>query len=434
MKPQLVLQLPGAELSADTLVHWAVFDEDGQLQASASVALAAVRSTITRYFRDGEIRVLVPGELVLLTKVRIPTKQLRHIKQALPYMVEEMIADNIEEVHLALPAGKLDWDGEVPVAVVRHHLLINWLDQLFHHGIKPDVLGPDTLAMPWREHSRSYFAVPAHNETDSIRVLYRDDRYCGQVVALDNLSVLLAAQPADLVDSVEQLAALTRYVASGGADVAAAVQQMSAQLRDAVGSDIDVAPFAENSAEVLAATAVREREQIINMLQGGYRVQRRNHNPQLWSRVASVAAIGLVIYALVAGGSGFYFSWRAQQREQQSLALYRELFPGERRVVSPKKQMANHLRGSGQAVAESLLPLLAKAAAGFGIDDKTRIDELRFNQQQKNLQVQLRTPSLEILEQIKKRLDANGLNVDIGSAVEQGNATVGRMQIREQKS
>lgn len=439
MKPQLVLQLPGAELSADTPVYWAVFDEDGRLQASAHVALAAVRAAINRYFHDGEVRVLVPGELVLLTKVRIPTKQLRHIKQALPYMVEEMIADNIEEVHLALPAGKLDWDGEVPVAVVRHHLLINWLDQLFHHGFKPDFLGPDTLATPWREHSRSYFAVTAPNETDGIRVLYRDDRYCGQVVALDNLPVLLAAQPAelvdaDLVDSVEQIAAMTRYVASGGADVAAAVQQLSAQLQQVAGGDIDVAPFAETSAEVLAATAVREREQIINLLQGGYRVQRRNHNPQLWRRVASVAAIGLVIYALIAGGSGFYFSWRAQQTEQQSLALYRELFPGERRVVSPKKQMANHLRGSGQAVAESLLPLLAKAAAGFGIDDKTRIDELRFNQQQKNLQVQLRTPSLEVLEQIKKRLDANGLNVDIGSAVEQGNTTVGRMQIREQKS
>jgi general secretion pathway protein L len=438
MKPQLVLQLPSAELSAETIVHWAIFDEDGRLQASDQAALSAVRSTISRYFRDGEIRVLVPGELVLLTKVRIPTKQLRHIKQALPYMVEEMIADNIEEVHLALPAGKLDWDGEVPVAVVRHHLLINWLDQLFHHGIKPDFLGPDTLAMPWREHSRSYFAVPAQSElnagTDNIRVLYRDDRYCGQVVALDNLPVLLAAQPAELVDGVGHLAALTRYVASGGADVAAAVQQMSAQLQKVSDGDIDVAPFVESSAEVLAATAVREREQVINLLQGGYRVQRRNHNPQIWSRVASVAAIGLVVYALVAGGSGWYFSSRAQQTEAQSLALYRELFPGERRVVSPKKQMANHLRGSGQAVAESLLPLLAKAAAGFGVDDKTRIDELRFNQQQKNLQVQLRTPSLEVLEQIKKRLDASGLNVDIGSAVEQGNTTVGRMQIREQKS
>ncbi|MET0379154.1 MAG: type II secretion system protein GspL, partial [Spongiibacteraceae bacterium] len=223
-------------------------------------------------------------------------------------------------------------------------------------------------------------------------------------------------------------------VVSGGSDSSVGVQQAAVAVQQQFGGSAEIAPFAETSAEVLAATAVRQREQMINLLQGGYRVQRRSQDGPVWRRAASIAAIGLTLYAALAGGGGFYFSWRAQQVETQTFTLYRELFPAERRVVSPRKQMANHLRGSGQPVAESLLPLLAKAATGFGSDANTHIDELRFNQQQNNLQVQLRTSSLEVLEQIKKRLDASGLSAEIGSAQEQGGSTVGRMQIRDQKS
>lgn len=431
MKPQLVLQLPSAVVTAETVVHWAVFDDDGRLRASGDHALEAVRGIAGTYFRDGETRVLVPGELVLLTSVRIPTKQLRHIKQALPYMVEEMIADNIEDVHIALPGGKLNWDGEVSVAVVRHHWLIDWLDQLYHHGIRPDFLGPDTLATPWREHSESYFVTPGLTSAHA-RVLYRNSLYGGQVAALSNLPVLLAAHAAT---GVGDIVAVARRVVSGGSDSSVGVQQTAQIVQQAAGGgEAEIAPFAESSAEVLAATAVRQREQMINLLQGGYRVQRRAQDGHLWARVATVAAVGLALYALVAGGGGLYFSWRAEQAEDQTFALYRELFPGERRVVSPRKQMTNHLRGSGQPVAQSLLPLLAKTAAGLSTDTNTRIDELRFNQQQDNLQLQLRTTSLDELEQIKKRLDANGLNAEINSAQEQTGGTVGRMQIRQQRS
>lgn len=428
MKPQLVLQLPGAALDANTPVAWSVFDEDGRLQASGRAALASVRAEADVYFRGGETLVLVPGEYVLLLHVRLPTRQLRHIKQALPYMVEEMIADNIEDVHLAMPGGRLDWDEGVPVAVVRHHLLIDWLDQLYHCGLQPDFLGPDVLAVPWREQVRQYFVAPAPN--GGTRILFRNGVYSGQVIAPHNLPVLLAASA-----DAGALVALRRDVISGGEDSAQVLPAISETFRQTLGADVDVAPFAESTTEVLAASAVRERGQMLNLLQGGYRVQRRGVSGGQWQRrAAMIAAVGLLGYALLAAGSGLYFSWRAQQLEQQSVALYRQLFPGERRIISPKKQMANHLRDSGQVVTESLLPLLAKAANGFAADPATRIDELRFNQQQKNLHVQLRAPSLDALELIKKQLQGNGLEAEIGSASTQGAVTVGRMQIREQKS
>jgi general secretion pathway protein L len=430
MKPQLVLQLPGAALDANTMVSWAVFDSGRQVLSGRS-ALASVRHEASAHFDGGEVIALVPGELVLLIHVRIPTRQLRHIKQALPYMVEEMIADNIEDVHLAMPAGKLDWDEGVPVAVVRHHLLIDWLDQLHHCQLQPDFLGPDVLAVPWREQGRHYFVAPPTADAQPVRVLCRHSAYVGQVIAPHNLPVLVAAQARD---DARGLVALRRYVVSGGSDSGAAVASVAEQLRQQVEADVEVAPFAETSFDVLATTAVREREAMINLLQGGYRVQRRGSGGAWQQRAAMIAGVGLLGYLLLAGGGGLYFSWRAQQLEQQSIALYRELFPGERRVVSPRKQMANHLRERGQIASDSLLPLLARAANGFAADPAMRVDELRFNQQQNALSVQLRAPSLDALEQLKKSLQSSGLDAELGGATVQGEATVGRLQIREQKS
>jgi general secretion pathway protein L len=346
-------------------------------------------------------------------------------------MVEEMIADNIEDVHLAMPAGKLDWDEGVPVAVVRHHLLIEWLDQLHHCHLQPDFLGPDVLAAPWREQGRHYFVAPSDAVTQPARVLCRHSAWVGQVVNPHNLPVLVAAQARE---DARGLVALRRCIVSGGSDSGAAVAAVAEQLRQQTDTDVEVAPFAESTFDVLATTAVRERDTMINLLQGGYRVQRRGSGGAWQQRAAMIAGVGLLGYLLLAGGGGLYFSWRAQQLEQQSIALYRELFPGERRIVSPRKQMANHLRERGQIASDSLLPLLARAANGFAANPATRVDELRFDQQQSALSVQLRAPSLDALEQLKKNLQSSGLDAEVGSATVQGEATVGRMQIREQKS
>ena len=424
MKPQLVIQLPAASLQEDSRLHWAVFS--GQhMQACGETALSQLQRMLAEQLPGGgDTLVLVPGELVLLTTARIPSRQRRQIKQALPYMVEELIADNIEEVHLAIPNGDADDSGKVPVAVVHHHLLIGWLDQLFHHGVRPLALVPDSLAVPWREHGHSFFLAGE-------RVLYRDGLHSAQVLPRAQLPVLLqllAKRPA------AELGAAPSYRVYAGNDAGSDPAAQAAEIGRQLGVEVDVTTFAEPAAEVLATTAMRQRDELLNLLQGGYRVQQVRERSERWQRVAAVAGIGLLAYALVAGAGGLFFSWRAGQLEQQSFALYRELFPQERRVISPRKQMLAHLRASGAAAAGSPLPLLAKTAAGMQSAAGVQLDELRYSQQRRDLQLQLRAPSLEALDQLKRQLDGNGLGVEINSASEQGAQTLGRLNVRELQS
>lgn len=423
MKKTLVFRIPSAELNAVTPIVWHVFGDNVLLQ-SGTTALAELAEAVRERFDTGETLGLIPGELVLLASVRIPSQQMRQIKQALPYMVEELIAEDIEDVHLALPDFKLEQNGAMPVAVVRHHLLIDWLDQLYQHGIKPDWLCPDSLAVPWRLHSRSFFV-------SGERVIFRSERFGAQVFFQTQTAAYLQLLRRQF--AVDELGAVPRYSVGSGVESAAAARALQQAIAAEFGVEVDLAEYTESSDEVLAAEALRERSALkgtsalINLLQGGYAVQRQGDGAQ-WLRTIKFAAAALAIYIGVTAASGMWYSWRARALEQQTLSFYHELFPQERRVVSPKKQMLAHMGGS--AVTISPLPLLTKTALGLR-NNTMQLDELRYSQQNDDLQLQLRTPTLESLDKIKQQLSGVGLQVDITSAAQRGQETLGRLHLRE---
>src|SRR5690606_10914543 len=423
MKQFLVLQLPTADIEAESPIAWFVFDAEESLLGRGASPLSQLRAEVGAIFSGGETLVLVPGELVLLTQVRIPSRQLRQIKQALPYMVEELIADNIEEVHMALPNGKAEVDAPLAVAVIRHHLLINWLDQLYQYGIQPDWMSPDSLAVPWREHSKSFFVTKQ-------RLLYRDGPHNAQALFLGHADTLLGLLKTQTGSA--EIGALPRYLIGAGIEDADRAQAVSEAVAERLQVEPETTIYAETGPEVLAANALRMRDDTINLLQGGYRMQQRRGNASAWRRTAIAASIGLLIFCGVSAASGLWFSWRADQIEARTISLYRELFPQERRVVSPRKQMQAHLVGS-VAGGASPLPLLAKTALGLR-NNNIQLDELRYSQQRNDLQLQLRAPTLDVFDRIKQQLDGVGLSVEINSAAERGSETVGRINIKERQS
>jgi general secretion pathway protein L len=301
-------------------------------------------------------------------------------------------------------------------------LLIDWLDQLYQHGIQPDWMCPDSLTVPWRLHSRSFFVAGE-------RVIFRSERFEAQVflqAQADAYLQLLRRQFA-----ADELGAVPRYsVVSGSDSNAHALREIVAKAFDV---EVDSVEFTESGDEVLATEAWRDRAGLINLLQGGYAVQRQNGGTQ-WLRTIKVAAAALAVYVGITAASGFWYSWQARNLEQQTFTVYRELFPHERRVVSPRKQMLAHMNGN--TIGTSPLPLLTKTALGLrtGLSSNngaTQLDELRYNQQHNDLQLQLRTPTLELLDKIKQQLSDVGLKVDITSAAQRGAETVGRLHLSE---
>jgi general secretion pathway protein L len=89
---------------------------------------------------DREVIVLVPaGETSTLT-CDLPAKGAR-LRAALPFALEEQVADEIENLHFA--PGPRRAAGDLPVVVVAHDKMSAWLARLQEAGIRPARLIPE---------------------------------------------------------------------------------------------------------------------------------------------------------------------------------------------------------------------------------------------------------------------------------------------------
>src|SRR5512133_3333533 len=121
-------------------VQWAVGNGSARLQNGRGPLAEVPRVAGDR------VVVLVPGTDVLVTEVAVPGGRNRLLRQSLPFLLEENLADEVEEVHFAVgPAGAA---GKMAVAAVGRARLTGWLAMLTEAGLQPAVVTPATLAVP----------------------------------------------------------------------------------------------------------------------------------------------------------------------------------------------------------------------------------------------------------------------------------------------
>ena len=126
-------------LSADEHNHasWIAVDDAGTRRTPP--VMGPLQEAV-KDIGDREVIVLVPaGETSTLT-CDMPAKGAR-LLAALPFALEEQVADEIENLHFA--PGTRRSSGDLPVVVVAHEKMSAWLDRLRDAGIRPARLIPE---------------------------------------------------------------------------------------------------------------------------------------------------------------------------------------------------------------------------------------------------------------------------------------------------
>ncbi|HSD68666.1 MAG TPA: type II secretion system protein GspL, partial [Woeseiaceae bacterium] len=109
---------------------------------------APVTGPLAEAARDiGErpVIVLVPSADVLTTAVDIPVKGGARLLAALPYALEEYVADDVDTLHFA--AGARRSSGRTPVSVVNRDKLLGWMSLLADAGIQPSSLVAESYGL-----------------------------------------------------------------------------------------------------------------------------------------------------------------------------------------------------------------------------------------------------------------------------------------------
>lgn len=174
MSDFLCLRFKEADINGLSKVVWSVLAADGRIHASGYSLLNDIANDVPEAKGTRRNIVIVPSASVLLTAAHVPTKQQRHLRQMLGFVVEEQIIDPIENMHLATPAYHVN--ETVHVAAVKRNTIESWLVALEQIGILPDYLFVDVLCVPQKSGDWQLLF-------EDSKVLFRDALYSG--IALD---------------------------------------------------------------------------------------------------------------------------------------------------------------------------------------------------------------------------------------------------------
>lgn len=192
--------------------QWLISETDGSVRSSGVADLRGLTELVdpaADWLKNpANLVVLVPAHLVTNVNCDVPGRNANQIRRALPFVVEEFIASDIESMHVA--AGKIAPGEQVRALVVERELLDDWLAALGEAGLRPGHLLPDAELLGssmartsiWFDGEEAL--VRSHNNVASVDVdnlefvlpQFLDETLeeLELVVANGNLDPLLAAQ------------------------------------------------------------------------------------------------------------------------------------------------------------------------------------------------------------------------------------------------
>ena len=392
----------GKDLSCD----WMILENDGDIRASGVTDYRGLSELIDPSAdwlqNPNNLVVMVPAEHVLAMTTEVPGRSVGHIRRALPFVVEEYLAADIEQMHLA--HGPIKRGEPVRVNLIDENYIDDWVACFEELGLKPGYMISDAELLPVNDGSATVLLEP---ET----ALIRTDNQAASIDR-DNLGLALGSLEVDLIDVVNgELDGLTAGQLDTGVEVRSG----------------------DDSEPPLAYLARRWRglPDAVNLLQGPYTPARPpTQNVYRWRSVASLAGIWLLLGLIGMAAQGIWSSVRANDLSERSVALYKDIYPGETRVNA-----ANVLRLTraklGQSTGEGGVGFTAYLGhLAQGIDRTVSIWSLTYSETRNELAADLQLSNYDALEQFKQRLNRLGVEVEITSAEQQDSGVRARVRLQ----
>lgn len=412
MSETLLLRLPeGAQparwLRVDALGNRIGHVQQGTLEEAAVLA------------KGRRLSVLMPGTRVSLFTVNVPVRNAQKALQAVPFALEDKLAEDVETLHFAL--GTRRTDG-YPVAVTTRAAVQEYLRILGDAGLTPAELIPDMLALPPRPEQ-----LLLVQEDARVLARFADGHALCTDAALAPL--LIEKYLASLPEAQRTLKTLVH-----------ASESTDTQILETALSALQLPVTREllpDGALMLMAAGYRERA-FINLLQGefnrqgGYQEQWRR-----WRPAALLAAACVVLILVQQGVSYFSMRHALHTLNTQIQSLFVTAMPDMQRVSDPNvmqivmQRRLTALGGGGNSGPLSLL-----ADAGGTLQQQNGIQLTGFSFHAGVLQLQVQAPTADALNALKTALSQQNasLRVSLDTVNNSGGQATGQLSLQENGS
>ena len=347
----------------------------------------------------------VPGADVRLLRLGLTPEEKKHIGKSLPFMLEERVAEDIEQLHFAsIALGKL----ELGVALCSTAKMHAWQDALADFpGIRQWL--PEPLLLPWR--NGEWCIV-----LDTDEAVVRFDECGGFTVERDLLPAMLAG----LQSGQPEPGAVIIYGGDQAADTALVPEDLQKSVQWRRGNLYSA---------LLLADAPNAS---LNLLQGDF----ANRLPLArwwgeWRAVAAICALALGLQWL-----STYSDFRHLERENLALrsaveASYRQVNP-RGNAPKPESQLQRQLaamRGSGDA--SGFVHLMEQVGTVIAGNKGTSIDTINynFNNGGGEMRMNILAADFEAVERVRADINSAGLEAVMESSSAQGDKVRARLRV-----
>lgn len=388
------------ELESVTLT-WVYEDINNESKLAHGLLSDAATAAAQKY-----ITIVVPGEDVLFLMAEVPGKNIQRIQQAVPYVLEDSVIDDVDELHFAIKKSKADsLDNQYNVSVINKNYFESVIQKLESAGIHADAMIADYLLLA--ENASLFF--------DGVRVLFNGSK-AKFASAIDSAIRL----DAESLNDNEKLKLINCDKISGE--------------NQALTKLIENIDFIEEQCEShpLLCLVKNRSNNNVNLLQGRYKKKKD------WSQAGKTwlpVTILFLVWLVVQGGL-FIFDYIGLSKQNKLLnteitKIYKKTFPKSRRIIDAKAQMQQKLsslkKRKGQS-GRSFSEMLSNSASVFSRTKGLVIKSLRYYDGRINLEIQI--SSLQALDKLKEQLSKEkGYQVEIQNASSGKETVTARMQI-----
>jgi general secretion pathway protein L len=388
-------------------IHWMVWDTHGQeIIASGELAGAEQLSQLTEKAQSREVVVLVPSCDVTLKSLHVPAKSQKAIRLAAPYMLEDELAQDVEQLFFAYGDNKTPASNEnCFVAVVEQQQMRHWLTWLNEAGISTKRMLPDVLALP--DAQDNWQAIMIDDQ-----VLLKQHNWQGGLFD-ENLW-----QQANMLWKNGETINIDAF----------------STLPHCV-ENIVIHPQPEELPLALFAQQLTHSK--FNLLQGEFQVK-STRSPLLktWIWAASFAGLALLVNLILKSATLWQLNNQNNALEQQIIAQYKSAFPETKRVriSTIKSQLKRKMAEIGATSHDaSFLMMLTTIQPAFSQVPQLKPESIKFDSKRNELRMQATATSYQQFEQFKTLLERQGFSVSQGAQNNQGDQITGSFSITAPK-
>lgn len=403
MSKHVIIYMP---LVGEDKVQWAMSDDKGTL---TTAVLEGTLKEAADSVEGRKATLILPADDVLLAQTVVPGNSLARAQQAVPFALEEQVADDVDDLHFAL--GTKNRDDEYPVAVIGLDVMDRVSERCAEAGLRPSEIVPETLALPVLKASSPELTVWSAL-LDKGRAVVRQGNYQGFATDADMASMMIGGALSG-VDEQDQ----TSLVAFS-TDSATPLDVPTGLELEIRHCDHPLALYASG----LASTPH------VNLLQGVYN-PKKNFD-KTWKPWRATAVLAACVCAVLFAGK--WLELRELQQQEAALdtriaSAFQEALPGAR-MQRPRRQIQAALDNIGAVNNDGFTSRMAQIAASLSTQPQTQLRTIGYRNGRFDLD--LNTDDVPTLDALKSELGKRGsLDMSVQSANREDNRVRGRVRI-----